>query len=292
VVDCAIEIPAAATFWKEKFNHRDGVCCLLLGLIYLINFFLFAQELYEYVEWSYFVNILQENIGDHGDEFFEHLRSLLGRKRRIRRERILIDSFLPVEYIKEGGREQECVTMVRFDKVVKWFGPFFLNDHAFLINEVAIYYFIYIIFILFIYYSAKLPYGKTVCYSLLVSLLLSHSLSLSLSLLISLSLSLSCFTLSSLPHLLISWFHGDVTRDSANSCISGQPCGTFLIQVSYTDPLNMPFTLTFPNQNFRINRTTHGLVFQNEVYQSLEELVERNHSTLSIPCPWRYTVHA
>jgi SH2 domain len=102
-------------------------------------------------------------------------------------------------------------------------------------------------------------------------------------LLLCLTLPLS-LTLTLTPNLLISWFHGDITGENANASLSNKEHGTFLIRLSSTDPLNKPFTLSCNNRNVHITRTTQGFVFQNEVYQSLDGLVQKHNSTL-IPCP-------
>jgi hypothetical protein len=44
-----------------------------------------------------------------------------------------------VETIKEGNKDQEMVTMTKFDNVTKWFGPFFMAEPGpAIINEVKI----------------------------------------------------------------------------------------------------------------------------------------------------------
>eukprot|EP00026_Physarum_polycephalum_P006054 Phypoly_transcript_06094.p1 GENE.Phypoly_transcript_06094~~Phypoly_transcript_06094.p1 ORF type:complete len:553 (+),score=87.18 Phypoly_transcript_06094:159-1817(+) len=86
MVDCVVQNEAAGRFWKKYFlNHNDD----------------------EKVEWADFEEGLCKEINFQpfeGSTFLVPLASLL----------LLYD-----------GKEAEFVTLERFDKVVKWFGPFF-----------------------------------------------------------------------------------------------------------------------------------------------------------------------
>eukprot|EP00026_Physarum_polycephalum_P002688 Phypoly_transcript_02696.p1 GENE.Phypoly_transcript_02696~~Phypoly_transcript_02696.p1 ORF type:complete len:374 (+),score=48.74 Phypoly_transcript_02696:506-1627(+) len=166
MVNCVIQMPAAALFWRDKFLQREN---------------------FENVEWSIFRRALREEMGSFEDRFFEPIKKYL------------------VETIKEGGKNQEVVTMSKFDLVTKWFGPFFMSEPgAAILNEVNI--------------------------------------------------------LSQQP-----WFHGDISREIANTCLSGKPRGTFLVRLSFSDPLNCPFTLSLPkNNHIHMQRTHTGLLVQKE----------------------------
>jgi serine/threonine protein kinase len=86
MVDCVVQNESAAKFWKKYFlNHHDD----------------------EKVEWEVFEECLCKEIGFQlfeGSTFLNPLFHIL-----------LVDD----------GKETEFVTLERFDKVVKWVGPFF-----------------------------------------------------------------------------------------------------------------------------------------------------------------------
>jgi len=87
------------------------------------------------------------------------------------------------------------------------------------------------------------------------------------------------------------WFHGDISSEKTGNCLSGKPRGTFLVRLSFTDPLNFPFTLSLPkNVNMRMQRTPEGLIVQKEVYPSLEYFVQKNSNQLTHACPKVYEV--
>lgn len=87
------------------------------------------------------------------------------------------------------------------------------------------------------------------------------------------------------------WFHGDISRDVANSRLSGRSASTFLVRLSSTSPSQFPFSVSFPKNNHeRLERAprTYDLIGPDgRPYKSVGDFVEKNRSEerMAVVCP-------
>jgi len=83
------------------------------------------------------------------------------------------------------------------------------------------------------------------------------------------------------------WFHGCISRELANSRLTGRSTKTFLVRLSNADPIQSPFSVSFPNnEHERVERVAGGLQDpKGNIYKTIFEYIAARPKKLKYACP-------